>query len=491
MNYSLNAGVTPSGVSTSVPFNNHNFPAAVLQRIFGLIIQGPVVFPLSTQDGRRILAQVCRRWREVVTSTSVYWGSFIFVPLDSVQPPQSLSRLAQASSFLRRSGESLPLTIWFLGSLQSNVSRMIFELVIQSYGHRLCFLSCVVTRSEFTTFFRPQYVDFPLLQRIDVEVRDTDGQFSTRLPGKGSINLSGFKRAPFLRHVALRIPVGVHPGDLRLSWGQLTRINLGNTPMGPRKFIKIMEQSVALEDGVFRVIFARPSNGQFPTLRTIIVPLLRRLHLRLVHPSYDAPIFQHLRMPSLEEVWLEREEVGQWIRDMDLYEKLLARLNAPLKHVTLSEHSVPMTTWFIPRVHLSPRLTYQELDGVFRSAQNLTSLYLCPGVFMGPLVLEHLASGEFLPLLESLGVSSVNGWDIVWMVQEKNLASTGPESSNSSMAPTAPPVALNYLQLFVMGCSFDEGGEQELSDALGALRLSCGFSLKYTDILWREESSTS
>jgi len=136
---------------------------------------------------------------------------------------------------------------------------------------------------------------------------------------------------------------------------------------------------------------------------------------------------------------------------MDLYETLFSRLNAPLKHLTIGEHSFPMTTWVSPRVHLSPWLVYQGLDGVFRSAPKLTSLYLCPGVFMDPLVLEHLESGELLPLLEKLGVSSVSGWDIVWMVKGRNLASTRPESSNLLVAPMAPPVALNYLELFVMG----------------------------------------
>ena len=145
---------------------------------------------------------------------------------------------------------------------------------------------------------------------------------------------------------------------------------------------KIMERSLVLLVGVFCINFTR-SDDQSPTFRPITVPLVRRLRLRLILPTHDTCISRNLGMPSLEEIWLERE-VGQSIRDMTLYETLLARLNAPLKHITIEEHSFPMT-WFLPRLQLTLRMIYQELDGVFRSAQHLTSLYLCPGVFMDPI----------------------------------------------------------------------------------------------------------
>ena len=94
-----------------------------------------------------------------------------------------------------------------------------------------------------------------------------------------------------LRHVVLRFLVGVHPGDLRLSWGRLTRIDLGNTPTRTSKFLKIMEQSFALEDGVFYINFADSSNRQSLTFQIIVVPLVR-LRLRLIHPSHDVGILR-------------------------------------------------------------------------------------------------------------------------------------------------------------------------------------------------------
>ena len=491
MNNSPNGSTAPNTASTSVPPNDHNFPESVLQRIFDLVIQGPVTFPPPIDDEHRILAQVCQRWRHVVTLTSTYWSSFDFTQLD-VQHAESLFQLAQV--FLLRSGSTTPLTIRFRGSLLSDVARKMFEFVIRSYAHRIWFLSCIITKRELKVSFGAGCGRFPLLQHIDIEVRGTDGQFARRILVKGSIDFSGFQHAPSLRHVSIRIPNGVHSADLRLPWSGLTRIDLGNTPMRPSKFLKILEQSFALKDGFFCINFALSYHGQSPIFRTIVIPLVRRLHLRLICPGKDARVLRELRMPSLESVWLEREEVGRSTRDMALYATILARWNAPLKHLTVAEHSFPRTSWFLPRSNRIPRfMMYQQLDGVFRSAHHLTSLYLCPGVFMHPLVLEKLASGDCLPFLEKLGISSISGWDVIWMALERNLASTRPASgpsfnSASFVAPVARPVALNYISLFVMGCGLDAGVIWRLKDALIRLRLSCGFAFQYADILSLESA---
>ena len=423
-----------------------------------------------------------------MASTSTYWGSFEFVPLPvDVQAPKNLLRLARV--WFRRSGETIPLAIRFRSSLQSNVARKMFEFVLKSYAHRLWSLTFVVTNRELGTFFGANGVRFPRLQHIDLAVAsNTDGSIATPpTPVQGSIDLSGFHRAPFLQHVALRILDGIHPTDLRLPWGQLAQVDLGNTPTGPNEFMKMMKELSFLKIGVFSIHFARSYADEQSTtdFRTITIPHVQRLRLRLIHPSQDARIFSKLQMPCLEGLWLEREEVEHPIRDMTLYETLLATLNAPLKHAIMAEYSFPTTTCFSPRLHHSPRVVYQKLEGVFRSANDLTSLFLCPGVFIHPLVLEKLASGDFLPSLEKLSVSSVSGWDIVWMAQDRNIASMRPESgpsSNSASALMARPVALNFLDLSVMGCGLDVGSLQKLQDAVGALLLRCGYLFRYIPI---------
>ena len=440
-----------------------------------------MVLPPSSDNQPLILAQVCVRWRDVVTSTPTYWSSFEFVQLDDIQRPKNLLRLAQV--LLRRSGNTIPLFIRFRDSSPNNVARRMLDFVIRSYAHRIWFLSCVVTKTELPTFFGAHAVHLPLLQHIDLAVHNADGYISPRTPVKGSIDLSEFQRTFSLRRVALRILDGIHGADLRLPWYRLTQIDLGDTATRVNTFMGIMEQSLLLEDGVFCINFGRSDDTTF---QTITIPNVRRLRLRLIRPSRDDRIFTALRMPSLQELWLEREEKGRPIRDMSLYEMFLAWLNAPLKHVTIAELFFP-TTRFLPRFNRTPRLMYQGMDDVFCSARNLTTLYLWPGVFMHPLILERVASGEFLPFLEKLAVSSVGGWDIVWMVQERNLAAMRPESGPSSnsaslVAAMGRPVALNYLDLFVMGCGLDEGRVKKLQDAVRALLLPCGYLFRYVDI---------
>ena len=185
-------------------------------------------------------------------------------------------------------------------------------------------------------------------------------------------------------------------------------------------------------------------------------------------------------MRALEELWLEREELGQPIRDMVIYERFLGGLNTTLKHITIDEYFPSISRWSAPPLNHRARLMYQDVDGVFCSARNLTSLYLCPKVFIHPLVLEKMATGELLPFLEKLGVSSVSGWDIIWMVQEKNIVSALPQCgpSSDSASPVARtvvrPVALNYLCFCAVGC-----GLGELEEAIRALRLADGYSIQH------------
>jgi len=127
---------------------------------------------------------------------------------------------------------------------------------------------------------------------------------------------------------------------------------------------------------------------------------------------------------------------------------------------------------------------YQRLDGVLHSCNHLTSLFLCPGIFVHPLILDKLSTGEFLPRLEEFGVSSVHGWDIIWMVQKKNFASRFPDSGPSSLpaARSTCPVVLNYLHLSAMGCGLAKVDTQKLEDARTALDVASGYIIQGIDI---------
>jgi hypothetical protein len=460
----------------------HTFPESILRRIFDFLIQRPVILPPPRDDQRPVLTQVCQEWRRIIIYTPTYWSSFNFVE-SAVQPPNDLFRVAD--SFFRLPTDTIPLSISFGRSLQSDVGRNIFEFVIRPRADRIRFFSCDITKQALMILFGRDPVRFPVLEAIDVAVNcDLNGTITSRMPLSGSIDLSAFHRAPRLRDVKLHILGGIHPNDLNLPWGQLTRLDLRHTCVQVHTFLKILEASVVLEDGAFCVSFARYYDGQPTRLRRISVPLLRCLRLRLFEPSQDARLFGSLHIPLLEALWLERDEPEQAIRDMAIYETLLAGVNANIKHVTIAEHHIPMTRWFIPWLILRKGMTYQHLDGVFRLCGQLTTLFLCSGIFIQPLVLDKMATGEFLPLLEQLGVNSIHGWDIIWMVQRRNVASTFPGDSGPSSSPAARslrPVALTYLRLFTMGGGLSAADAQALEDAATALDLALGYSMRHID----------
>ncbi|KIM37517.1 hypothetical protein M413DRAFT_30737 [Hebeloma cylindrosporum] len=476
MNHSPSQGVGTGAVSAPIRPNDA-LPIDILQRIFDLVTQEPVLMPPPTKEPRRSLAQVCATWRDIVTTTPRYWTSYDFVQAyPPVQRAGSLLDLAEA--FFLRSGDTIPLSVDFHGAWLRNVAHKLLEFVVRSYAHRLRFLSCVVTKRELRQFFGADYVRFPWLRKIDLTVRDEEGHIATRRPVKGAFTFSTFHRAPALRYVALRLLDGFHNSDLRLPWYQLTQIDLGSTVIRAGTFMRIMIQLFRLQEGIFCIDFTRPCSPRFP-FPTITIAFLRRLCLKLIQPSCDGRIFRKLRMPSLQELSLEREEVGQPRRDMKLYKTLLSHLNAQLKHLTIAESFFPGKTEFLPRLHRIPQFTYQQLDAVLRLCPNLTSLYLFPGVFMCPFTLERLASGEFLPFLQKLVVSSTIGWDVIWMARERYLAST---RSDSGSRTSARPVALNFLDLHVIGCGLEEANIRSLEAAVPALILPCGHFFGYVDV---------
>jgi len=484
MDYSIDHS-TSRRLATSSS-NKPVLPDNILRRIFDLCMLGPILFPPPPGEPRRALTQVCKEWREIVLSTPTYWTAFHFTQHEA-QHPNNLIRLADL--FFIRSGNDTPLAISFRGSFkfQSNLGSNIFGFVIWPRAHRVWFLSCCVTKNDLRTFFGPD-IHFPFLQAINMAIIcNSVDSMASRIPVKDSINLSIFRRTPLLRQASLCILDGIYPTDLYLPWSQLSKIDLGKTSIRVREFMYIMELSLLLEDGVFYVDFSLSHDGRPITLRQIFIPRLRKLRIRLVQPSQDTRMFSRkLVMPALDELWLERGELGQGIRDTTIYEPLLSILHMTLKHFTIAEYSIPQSNWYIPRLHRSSRLMYQDVDGALRISENLTSLFLCPGVFINPLVLEKLARGELLPFLKNIGISSVRGWDVVRMVQRRNLASALPEYGSSSGEVARRPVALEYLRLFVMGYALDASEVQELDYAAKALCLVHGYLIEGMDIPKRE-----
>lgn len=199
MDYSTNhpAATVASRVATFSP-NAATLPENVLQCIFSLHIQGPLIFPPPMDEKQRVLSQVCDKWRRIVVSTTTYWNAFDFNQCEDVQHPINLLQLAEL--FFCQSGNTIPLSIVFR-SFESNLCRYIFNLIAQPRAHRIWFLSCRVTKSELATYFGPGHLQFPLsgLRSIDIAVicnpaESTTSQRTFRDP----IDLSVFQRTPDL-----------------------------------------------------------------------------------------------------------------------------------------------------------------------------------------------------------------------------------------------------------------------------------------------------
>ena len=121
--------------STPATFS-HNVPAValpdnILQRIFALYIQGPLIFLPPPDKQRWVLTRVCAKWQLIVTSTPIYWTAFDFIQR-KVQHPNYFVHLAEC--FFGQSGNTLPLAIGFRGSFkfQSKLGRNIFNFVCHS-----------------------------------------------------------------------------------------------------------------------------------------------------------------------------------------------------------------------------------------------------------------------------------------------------------------------------------------------------------------------
>jgi hypothetical protein len=241
----------------------------------------------------------------------------------------------------------------------------------------------------------------------------------------------------------------------------------------------MMSNSECLEDGFFFLAFDTSSDSpRRPYLRNISMPNLRLLRLKLVRPRKAWNIFSLFRLPALEELCLERGEVGTR-RNMGIYRKLLSESRVTLKRLILNEFALPNPVQS-STTHFQRRLLYQAVDGLLQLLENVTALHLSTGVYLNPTTLEQLSTGKFLPMLDTFEISTLNGWDIVSMVERRNTICKHGISSSSSQGPQFR--ALVCLYLFVDAYDMDQRQRGHLEVAVAALDLAVyglGFAQDY------------
>jgi len=391
------------------------------------------------------MSQVCSNWRRIVVSTPSYWSAIHLFP-NHFHNPENATHLANV--LIRRSA-NLPLSLRFSvvvqnGAGQENpMDNMVVHKIVRQFiilcDFRVRSLICTMGESDALKLFEKR--SFPILDNINVTiVADPNFDYSDMSPFKFTV----FQAAPILRKAALRFLVLLHPIDLRLPWGQLTKLHLGCSPTTVDSFIWMMGTSQCLEDAFFHITFNTSSNApRQRSLRKTVMPNLQLLHLKLIQPSKDRNVFELFHLPVLEELWLERGEVGMR-RNMGIYRKLVSASRVTLKRIILNEFTLSKPVQSSPP-HLQRRLVYQAIDRLLQFSQNITALHLATGVCLNPTTLEQLSTGNLLPMLDTLELSTLSGWDIVSMVERRNTTCKLGISSSTSHGPQFCAFAYLYL----------------------------------------------
>jgi len=187
------------------------FPESILRLIFDYSIQGPVALPPSIDDQRWVLTQVCQDWRDIIVDTPIYWKSFNFAPWKFQR--KDIVRLAEC--FFGHSGETIPLSVSFGGSLQSEDGRNIFEFIIRPRAHRIHFFSCSITKETLKIVFGCDPVHFPILQAIDVAVMCDVSRFWTIVVASRTIHMPCRAELPPPLHNGVWVNQSRHPE----TWG--------------------------------------------------------------------------------------------------------------------------------------------------------------------------------------------------------------------------------------------------------------------------------
>ena len=457
-----------------------DFPESVLQNIGNLCFTDWVVFPLSKDEPRRVMSQVSSKWRRIFISTPSYWSAIDLTPTHFHNMKNAIN---QAEAFIGRSG-NLPVSLRFHMAVQDsgNQENLVVESMLAYYNvvrrvlilsdSRLQSLQCTMSETDAFKLFKSR--SFPILDNINVTViADPNVDHTHTSPQSGRFKFTGFQTAPILRKATLLFLIPFRPIELRLPWSHLTELHLGHSPIPVENFMWMMDNSRSLENASFHIGIDTPSNSNAPrhrSLRKVTMSNLRLLRLILLQPSKYPSIFGLLYLPALEEIWLERGELGMR-RNMSIYRKLVSASRATLKRIILNEFVLGPTS--AQSSASSPRrLVYKAVDGFFQFSQNITSLHLSTGVYLNPTTLEQLSTGKLLPLLEMLEVSTFNGWDIVSMVERRNTLSKHGISSSTSLGPQLQVCALAYLYLFVFAYDMDLRQRSYLEAAVAALDLA-------------------
>ncbi|CAA7269839.1 unnamed protein product [Cyclocybe aegerita] len=433
--------------------------------------------PHPSDDPKRKLSQVCTKWRRIIVGDTSLWANIRLAPVrfehsehllrlfeQSAERSRGQPLLIQMYNDLRRSRPAHVRKVEDLlygGGKFSIVHSILAPLPVSS---RLTSLKCLFAKDDVWMFLRLPSTTFPVLKSVDITFIHSLDNHRTPFTKdhRNRLNFTVFKDHPTLQEAAFHIENCIHPLDLQLPWGQLTKLDLASAPMPTWTLLTIMSQAApSLVDGAFHVKLLAASDCE---LLGVTMPVLKRLRLVVIDPTLEPTFFALLKMPILGNLKLERfdRRVG-W---------QLWLLIPVLVHSSSSLRLLELKNFVLRREPGDPvptvrRSSYTELEAILEVVPRLEELRLAPDIVMHLPTLEKVASGGLVPQLRVLELFSTSSEQVVSMVQQRAF---GIGTS------TCTGATLCRVNLMVKMEEVNEVMQKVLSTGLSGLIYVCGIA---------------
>ncbi|PPQ70208.1 hypothetical protein CVT26_014465 [Gymnopilus dilepis] len=413
-----------------------SLPLAIIQSIIRLfLISSPLVLPLERTSPHLALLLVSKDARKFVLQTPSFWDTIIFSPGVVKDPNHQLSVLDRVVIL----AGSNPLSFIFRLSLHlpnvSNISASdlvygagalsILEKIIMPHLHRIRYLDCVLSLDNYSRIHEYMNLFFiRSLKSIDVTYINRCNSRNTHFGVRAQFT---FQNLGHIHKISCRVSNGIGlrymPSSLFRS---MTKIDMGNTIILPSLFLQVMLISRScLVDGFFYVVFDLWPIDPLPMLAyPITMRSLKKLRLRFFNSTNGYPEFLFLlHLPILEDFyleWADRRVPYSW--DLVLYSKWLSTVSTSLKRLILAD--LPFQPVVETSIHhKSSRLsiTYDQIEVMLRAIPNVKAITFPRSIHIPLPILTDLASGELLPHLDFLELSTDRNPSMVFFaIQVRN-----------------------------------------------------------------------
>ncbi|KAL0946411.1 hypothetical protein HGRIS_012636 [Hohenbuehelia grisea] len=272
----------------------NSLPAEVLSQIFIHCSENIDTLPSPT-SGPLLVAQVCKRWRQVAITTPLLWSSLSVLMSDFV----CLPHISLVKTWITRSASSpLHLSLVYDGSLgyrDGNFGsvQVVSELFI---AHSWRWKSVAFNFTHANPFLdiisRIPGNGMPILESVEISLRQRPS--SANIVHQSSLLAAFFRCTPSLREVTCR---GVCPiMQLKIPWAQLTHVDL-EAPLSASECLEILRQGRQLLECRFHMEHSlHHSLDDCP----LIVHPLRSLYIS--SQENLAGFFDHLILPNLDSL---------------------------------------------------------------------------------------------------------------------------------------------------------------------------------------------